>query len=279
MYLMMFNFLKEGRNMKTQKTLILVGLAMSLTMATGCKNSSKSAPEEALMGNPGVTSAVDAEASAFQTAGMLKARANAALEGLGESKNALSEAKKYRDDLIQARNVEGNSIIRDILSSQVEGSIKEVQALEKNVEIATNLLIAERKILNEALKNLSAEDQALLGESDAEFQMEFNDLFGLDQKMDIDEKKARIEMSLDAARELTRTSEAKVQELNERLKISEEQIAKLESARGAIPDQVLESEKRNFENLLKDISDAEQTLAVNIASEDNLVKLYNDMSI
>jgi hypothetical protein len=253
--------------MRTQKTLILVGLAMSLSLATGCKNSSKSAPEAPATVNPAITQEVSPEATKLEIAAQLKQKASEALDGLTESKKALKEAKEYRDDLIQARNAEGESIVKEILSTQVDGSLKEVQALEKNVEMATNLLIAERKLLNEALKDLSAEDQAKLGEAEAEFQMDFN------------EKKARLEMSLDAARELTRTSEAKVQELNERLKISEEQLVKLESGSGTIPQQIIETERRNLSTLLKDLGDAEQRLAVNIAMEDQLVKLFNDMSI
>jgi len=254
--------------MKTQKTLILLSLAMSLSVAPGCKNSSKSTPFDGE-----VTQEIEITKS--QVAVGLKAEADAAMVTLKESQEDLKKAKQFRDDIKIERDQESNAIDKEILSVQVEGSIKEVQTLEKNVKMARDLVVMKRKNLNQSLKEISAVDQALLGEADAEFQMDFNNRIGVDQKMNLNEKKAVMEMSLDAARELTKSSEAKVQELNERLSISEEQLKRL----GSAPEPVVELESRNIRTLMKDIDDANKILAVNMAHEDMLVRLFNDMSL
>jgi len=250
--------------MKTQKKIILVGLAMSLALATGCENSSKSSSEEA---KTFVSVEASPELTKLEIAAQLKASADAALDTLAESKASLTEAIVYRDDVKEARDAETNLIVREVMSSQVEASVVKVQALEKNVEMATELVAAERALLNKALEDLSPEDQAKLNEADIEFQVDFN------------AEKARIELAIEAQRELTLAAEERVQELNERLVVVEENLEKLTAAEGDIPQQIIETERRAHGVLLNDIDEANKNLAINMAQEDNLVKLFNQMSL
>jgi|GEM_PF-2597968 len=254
--------------MKTQKKLILAGMAMSLVMATGCKNSSVSA-EERVSGSPDPVFAGDvaSEEVTLEIAAQLKVKADAAVAKLKESTDLLRDATAYRDDVKDARDAETNLIVREVMSSQVEASVVKVQALEKNVEMATDLVVAERALLTKALESLSSEDQAKLGEADFEFQVGF------------DNEKARIEMAIEAQRELTLSAEEKVQELNERLVALEENLEKLVAAEGNIPQQIIETERRARGVLLGDLEDANKNLAINMAQEDNLVKLLSEMSL
>lgn len=256
--------------MKTQKTLLIVGMAMTLSMATGCKNSSKSAPivSPDTVAGPAITQEVTQEQTKLEIAVQLKESADLAYNGLTEAQNALKAAKDYRDDVAEARAQEGSAVVRERLSIQVEASIIQVQDLEKNVELATDLLVARRKLLNEALKEISAEERAKLGEAEAEYQMSYNE----------SEARARAEMAMEIAREQTKTAEAKVQELNERLKIAEEELARIESAAGQIPQEFIELERRNIANLIKDIDDANKMLAINMANEDNEAKRSRNLS-
>jgi len=249
--------------MKTQKTLILAGLAMSLVVASGCKNSSIDAAER-VKGSP--EPSFVANDLLVDEAMSMKEKSKAANKALRNSRKALKEAEEFRDKIVAAREAEGNSIVKEILSTEVEGSIKEVQALQENVTMARKLVIAERKNFNTALEKLSDADKQRVGLAEESFSMGHN------------EKVSRIEMSLDAEKEMVKKTEEKIQKLNARLIYAQDQMVMLEEAGTTIvPASVIMYEKEQLANLENDLEEANKDLAVHMANEENLAKLLSEM--
>lgn len=255
--------------MKTQKTLIIVGMSMAMALATGCKNESLSAADRVKNSPEPAFVARDASAQKVVTleeATKLKENADAAKAKLMESQKTLKEAIKSRDEIKAARDAEGNSVVKEILSSQVDASIIEVQAMEKNVEMAFDLLVAERKILTTAIEGMSEADKAKIGEAEFEFQTAY-------------EEKARLEMALEAQRESTKRAAKQVMKLNERLQIAKENLAKLETAAGQIPQQIIDTERNNVNILEEDVKEADENLTIQMAEQDNLAELVSKYQI